>query len=242
MNSIATRPDLVVTSCDEKFIPILCGVIICLVKGTVYDIARPQSLARRVVVHVKADPSLPVICAVGSTKVFADERAVLIPDDIGLIVRNDDAVVFRQPCQIEANHAGQHRQKIGRVLRRVLHFLCAVCFAGDPADRKCRVTADELSGVPAAILDGCCAADFLSGLPLFGSDIWAFRQNIFQCLCRTLTVGHNSHGHRCILCRFRKFVDAGDNDIVPEPVDNRRSRRCQRQRRRNDDRGHRQPR
>ena len=29
---------------------------------------------------------------------------------------------------------------------------------------------------------------------------------------------------------------------APEPVDNRRSRRCQRQRRRNDDRGHRQPR
>ena len=54
---------------------------------------------------------------------------------------------------------------------------------------KRRVTADELRGVPATILSGCRTTDFFSGLPLLSSDIRAFRQNLIQRLCRTLTKG-----------------------------------------------------
>ena len=191
---------------------------------------------------LKSEPALSVIRAIGRPEVFADEAAVLVPDDIGLIVRNDDAVVLRQPRQIKADLPGQHGQKIGRILRHVLHFLRAVRLAGDPADGKRRVTADELRGVPATILSGCRTTDFFSGLPLLSSDIRAFRQNLIQRLCRTLTVGHNSHGRRRILRRCRKLADAGDNDIIPESVDDRRSRRRQRQRRRDDNCRHGQPR
>ena len=41
---VAACPDFIATRCDEKFVPTLCGVIVGLIKGAVYDIARPQPL------------------------------------------------------------------------------------------------------------------------------------------------------------------------------------------------------
>ena len=84
----AACPDGIAVCGDQKFTAVCRRVIVRFFKRAVHDIGR-RKIPGRVMHDLKSEPALSVIRAIGRPEVFADERAVLIPDDIGLIVRND---------------------------------------------------------------------------------------------------------------------------------------------------------
>ena len=129
----AACPDGIAVCGDQKFTAVCRRVLVRFFKRAVHDIGRRQ-VPGRVIHDLKSYPALPVICAIGRPEEFVGEVSIRVPDDKCLIVRDDRFIVFRQPRQIEADLPGQHGQKIGRILRHILHFLCAILRARDTAD------------------------------------------------------------------------------------------------------------
>ena len=146
----AVRPDRAAVRCDEKFVPILRRVVVRLLIGPVYDVARAP-VVRTVVYRLERDPALAVLRAVARPEKFADERPVRVADDIRLIVARQRVIMLRQPRQIELYPPRQLRQQRGGVFRHILHLLRRVLFARDAPDAERRVAADALRGIPAAV-------------------------------------------------------------------------------------------